>query len=301
LVKPRFRAAGTKLVLASALAFVLGLTAPSIIVAGTGPSEDVLCSYVELGAPGPADNVLQITTNDYVGEVTIARDGEAISVSGGAGDPIACSGPESPSVANLDRIAVRVSRESLDALILDLRAGVLVPGATPEPDGTSEIEVSLLEAPGTVLSVIGTSSADEIELGSLGGGSYGANLNGAEEEVSDADVTARNAYFFAGLGAGNDRLDASGRAAFATRAFNFAFGVFGGRGRDVLLGNARRNVLAGGRGNDRLVGARLRDRLDGGSGDDRIEARDKGRDVIHCGRGHDAVRADRVDRREGCE
>ena len=224
---------------------------------GQGPAEDVLCRYLELGEPGPVDNELQITTNDYVGEVEIDRRLEQILVTEEGSEPVACTGAAIPSVTNVDAISVRVARESLDSLILDLRNGFLAPGASAESDGTAEIEVSLEQAPGTVLAVIGTSAADHMELGSLGGGSYGANLNAAGEPLPDADVTARNAFVFLALGKGRDRVEALGRAAFATRAFNFSFAANGGRGDDVLVGNARRNSLWGGPGRDRLVGGGL--------------------------------------------
>ena len=267
---------------------------------GQGPAADVYCRYVELGLAGPADNELRVTTTDYVGEVVIARRSAALEVSE-EGDPIACSGSATPSVTNVDHIAVAVSRESLDSLTLELHEGFFSPGATVESDGTGEIEVSLEQAPGTVLSVLGTSSSDYVQLGSVGGGSYGVNLNGAVEATPDADVTGRNAYIYLALRGGGDRVDPLGRAAFASRAFNFAFGVLGGQGDDVLVGNDRRNVLIGRQGRDRLVGNGLGDQLLGGAGADHIDARDHNRDAVGCGRGRDVVQLDRADRRRGCE
>jgi hypothetical protein len=159
------------LIVAAAAAFV-----PDGAVA-QGPSQDVLCRYLELGAPGPVDNELRLTTTDYVGALLITRRSDAIEVSD-EGGVLVCAGPATPTVTNLDRITVRVSRESLDAVVLDLRQGPLAPGASGESDGGPEIEISLEQAPGTALSVLGTSAADHIQLGSLGGGDYGANLNG---------------------------------------------------------------------------------------------------------------------------
>jgi TolB protein len=62
--------------------------------------------------------------------------------------------------------------------------------------------------------------------------------------------------------------------------------LVGGAGRDLLCGLAGDDVLHGGGGSDRLFGA---------EGDDSIDARDGAFDVVGCGPGRDAVRADRRD------
>lgn len=66
-------------------------------------------------------------------------------------------------------------------------------------------------------------------------------------------------------------------------------------GNDRLYGLAGNDRLFGGSGNDRLFGGTGRDLLDGGTGNDVISARDRARDTIRCGRGHDTVTADRID------
>jgi Ca2+-binding RTX toxin-like protein len=76
---------------------------------------------------------------------------------------------------------------------------------------------------------------------------------------------------------GNDRLEASGRPDF----------LQGGLGRDVLLG---------GPGDDRLYGGPGSDRFYAGPGWDALYTRDGAADVVHCGAGKDAVRADPRDR-----
>lgn len=69
--------------------------------------------------------------------------------------------------------------------------------------------------------------------------------------------------------------------------------LYGGGGRDRLLGSTSSEVLVGGPGRDVVVG---------GSGRDEILVRDGHRDTVSCGRGADIVRADRFDRIErGCE
>jgi len=67
-------------------------------------------------------------------------------------------------------------------------------------------------------------------------------------------------------------------------------------GPDRLYGGSGNDRLFGGAGNDRLFGGAGRDLLDGGPGNDTITARDKQVDTIRCGRGRDAVIADRKDK-----
>jgi hypothetical protein len=90
---------------------------------------------------------------------------------------------------------------------------------------------------------------------------------------------------------GNDRL-AGGAGGDILR---------GGSGSDLLTGGSDANVLSGGTGSDRLTGGPDRDRLEGGPGDDRLHARDRRRDVVHCGAGDDVAFVDRGDPVSGCE
>lgn len=89
------------------------------------------------------------------------------------------------------------------------------------------------------------------------------------------------------------------------RADRLLGGPFGDRlvgrgGRDRLSGRRGDDCLSGGRGADRLYGGGGVDRLRGGPGGDMIRARDGKRDVVRCGRGHDRVRFDSLDKVIGC-
>lgn len=77
--------------------------------------------------------------------------------------------------------------------------------------------------------------------------------------------------------------------------------VGGDAGRDRVFGRGGNDLIRGGSGSDRLSGGGGRDRIAAGSGDDRVAARDKRRDRVRCGRGRDAVTADRFDVLIGCE
>ncbi len=103
-----------------------------------------------------------------------------------------------------------------------------------------------------------------------------------------------------GLG-GADRLFGS-----ATRASC----LLGGPGNDVLTLNGGGGVAHGNRGRDLIFGSNLGDVIDpgrdsdavlAGGGDDKLVTRDGHPEVIDCGPGADAVKADRSDVLIGCE
>jgi Ca2+-binding RTX toxin-like protein len=80
--------------------------------------------------------------------------------------------------------------------------------------------------------------------------------------------------------------------------------ILGGRGDDVLTGGRGDDELRGGRGNDRLSGGRRNDTLRGGPGHDRLfgelgddilYARDRTRDIVLGGFGHDRAHVDPLD------
>ena len=96
-------------------------------------------------------------------------------------------------------------------------------------------------------------------------------------------------------GAGDDLLE----------GYNGADVIRGDGGNDVLLGQRGQDDLGGGSGNDRLSGGRENDMLRGGPGRDRLSgngradvlyARDRNRDWVSGGGGHDRAQVDSVDR-----
>ena len=111
-----------------------------------------------------------------------------------------------------------------------------------------------------------------------------------------------------GLG-GADILfgDQCGTAARATRRAYVATAgdgndsISGGAGNDRLYGSGGADTLNGGRGKDKLVGGKGKDTLIGGAGTDTINAKDRTRDRIDCGRDRDTALVDRRDRVRGCE
>ena len=85
--------------------------------------------------------------------------------------------------------------------------------------------------------------------------------------------------------------------------------VEGGPGDDLVVTHLPADVSAdtgndtviGSRGDDTLSGGAGADIIRGGRGNDTIQATDRRRDIVDCGRGRDRLAADRRDVRRGCE
>lgn len=240
------------------------------------------CRYVETGAPGPVGNVLEI---DGTGDVAIDRDGERIVVSLAKSigwlkeREVECTGGI-PTVTTVDRIAYEAPPD-LGQILIDERDGRLEPGATGEPAGEDEIEVSI-----EILSrgshrpnvhILGTAGPDLIAAADLRGERAGINLNVRHDRAyRDADVIVskpRRAIVKINGYGGADRLLATGAAGGA--------GFLGPLSLSSL-------VLLGGGGGDFLLGGFKGDHLEGEGGDDRIVGRG-GRDFVFAGAGKDEV------------
>jgi hypothetical protein len=299
-----------------------------VLVAATGllfPALSVIpdaqartrCSYA-----GSPENVLTVrVTGDVL--TVIERSREEILVV--EKRPRRCSGGV-PTVLNTDVIRVR-TRGLFAFADLDLGGGPFAPGATPEPEGASEIEVEF-GGPEPFNAVVGTSGPDEFHWGRQGG-LVGLNLNPVTAGDQDVDVTSTASGFLADVlivdgAAGSDRIipvprsvrlhpgarSTGGRGDDLLVAARTGGHLEGEEGNDVLLGGRSFDELDGGAGRDRLLGrgrADLirgglgRDLLFGGRGGDFLRDRDAKRDVMRCGSGRDRVKADRRDRLRGCE
>jgi RTX calcium-binding nonapeptide repeat (4 copies) len=77
--------------------------------------------------------------------------------------------------------------------------------------------------------------------------------------------------------------------------------LIGGRGNDLIRGESGWDKLIGGRGRDRLYGGSGRNFYDAGPGNDYVNARNRRRERVRCGRGRDRARVDRRDRVRSCE
>jgi hypothetical protein len=258
---------------------------------------------------GPPQNMLTATMDRAaLGEITrsgpITTTGQEIWVREFLEYPRPCRGGV-PTVLNTDTI--RVLSRGLGAEVL-LALGPFAPGATPETEGASEIEIEF-RLRGFFAEVTGTKRADELHWGPGPQRHAGLNLNPREAGDQDVDVTVRGrgAWLLASGAAGNDTIVPTPGAPFPNDGVVSA----GGRGDDRLSaprnswgslgGGAGNDALTGGRQGDNLSGGPGRDKIFGGPGRDRVNSRDSKRDRVRCGAGRDRVRADRKDRLRGCE
>ena len=72
-------------------------------------------------------------------------------------------------------------------------------------------------------------------------------------------------------------------------------------GRVAVAGRGGNDRIRTGPFDDQVVGGFGADSIDSGAGDDTIKVKDKRRDRVQCGPGHDTVSADAVDLLSGCE
>jgi hypothetical protein len=233
------------------------------------------------------------------GSVTLYQDSDGeIELDGGdGGHEVTCAGG-TPTAINVDSIRITKAANVVNASVTLVEGSgtPLAPGATAEPDGSSEIEISIDAGSrtGVAILLIGA-GPDRVDFGGLGGAA-GANLN-AEEAVSDVDLTmADGGIFVIRSGRGDDVLRAGG----VLPGFDSAYPGFRGQGA-ALLGEGGDDVLLGSELRESLVGFAGRDRMVAGGGVDYIEAFDEERDQIDCGAGRDRASFDSRDRRRSCE
>ena len=225
-------------------------------------------------------------------DVDVRRQGDRI-VTTYSGDKVVDCGPVEPTVTNVDRM------ELPDEGDIDLRGGPFAPGLTPEPDGSSEIEISVAVGLGGPMNFLLGGGDDHVSFGSLGGKSIGINLN-SDESSPDVDVVispaSPDAFGKPDLrmlgGPGDDVLDAHGGPGFRGPSTTDLLELRGGPGDDLLAGGSVTEILIGGAGRDRILG---------GPGDDLIGTRDGKRDRANCGKGKDIISLDDRDAIHSCE
>jgi hypothetical protein len=258
--KARIRLAATAVIAGGAL-----VAAPSIANADTLST----CSY--------DPTFKRVTVNDQSGgnSLRVTR-GEgfsnaALMVADGDGAPRFCTGSgATATIANTDKMLINTPGSFFaqipDNVIIDQSRGALAPGATPENDGNSEIEVQvrLTSTNGVGLTMVGTPQADTMKLGGFGSVMLGSDSDVDVSVVAQSDLSARPAQPFRAFGMeGNDFI--SGRGGYPAASPTPAavkVELNGGLGADSLVdGAAPNDGLAGGSGNDALFA------LDGHDGD----------------------------------
>jgi Ca2+-binding RTX toxin-like protein len=228
---------------------------------------------------------------------------------------IPCSGG-TPTVTSIDKVSVVQSPTAEFATVtVDQIAGSFSPGATPEADGTSEIEFGFkLPGRASIVLIGGTDASETFQTGTLPSGAPGVNINAGAEQPSSADPDveapgAREIVVFAQ--GGNDAVSSAGGPGFVGPLRSGFESADGGAGNDVLQAGPNGSGLDGEEGRDTLIGSPRedffyggpgKDKIAGGRGNDRIIAVDRKKDTIACGGGHrDNLIADVKDRATRCE
>ena len=306
------RRSGMLCTIASAALLIAGAGLPG--AAQGAPS----CSF-----EGPPANLLSITTSGGLsGGVWVRVREDDLLVRDDGGRALSCDGGD-PTVLNTDAISVQ-ARGAISFFDIALGGGRLAPGATPETEGASEIEVQV-DGAGAIVTVSGTAAADwfswvsegplvglnvdpgatgdqdaDVIVTGLDAAIFAAGMGGADRITADPGVAGNNDLVFAEGGPGDDELVSPGSGA----------SLFGGAGNDRLIGSRGDDWLSGGAGRDVLIGDSGADLLEPGAGRDVVRA-DAGRDVVKardatgervaCGAGGDRVTADSADELRGCE
>jgi RTX calcium-binding nonapeptide repeat (4 copies) len=250
-----------------------------------------------------ASHLLSVeSTSSFLDEPVLRRAGDRIVVYREyLGPLVPCAG--APTVTNTDRIKLLV--RNFGNVEIQLAGGPLAPGASPEPDSSPEIELTVA---GTAAVFLDGGPAPERFRFMAADGESGVNLNPSPTD-DDVDVSLSSAGFselYVDGGSGADVFDVLGHPALEVAAF-------GGPGNDLL--DSRRGegiggaLLEGGKGNDRIFGGpgdegiypgRGRDVVKAGAGDDFVFARpDRVADRIDCGAGDDRMIEDTLGRHRG--
>jgi hypothetical protein len=188
----------------------------------------------------------------------IVRAGDLIAFSDGPGAPRFCTVPDQSGVAtvnNTERIAIfRAGNDMSGGVNVDLSGGPLAPGAIPETDGQSEVEVQISDT-GKISDPMDFTNALTV-TGSLQADIITASRNGHVNFGTDADIDIRTFKPLEAIvkaGAGDDILFAGGPVPAPPPGFRLEAVTLNGQGgKDTVVGSSEFNRLIGGDGDDRL-------------------------------------------------
>lgn len=224
----------------------------------------------------------EVVINDASGSLAlrVVRSGPYVAYADGRSTPQICWGPVTiATTTNTDTIDVIEGAASGDGgITVDESQGMLSPGATPELDGTSEIETVVYSNHShPSLKVVGTSGPDTLRVGGSGVVNVGPDI---DTDISVADGPQSVALWG---GDGDDQLSGQG---FVNGLFNQAtvpLTLVGENGKDALTGGVAADHLYGGANDDTLVSVdQSSDTLFGDSGDDtaKVDLKDIPEDVL---------------------
>jgi Ca2+-binding RTX toxin-like protein len=231
----------------------------AVAIPATANAAASTCSY----NTGNKNLIVDDQTGGGPTQLRIVRTGEQIRIADGNGSPRFCPIPGPLAVAtvtNTDRIVIFRNGVNIGGGVhIDMSGGGFAPGATPEADGNSEIEIAISDAGSpepthnNAFRVTGSPQNDVVM----------ANLNGEVNFGADGDVDV------------------------TVNRMPDTVTVRGGDGADILRGAGVRNSqlnplsLFGEAGNDTVAGGQEFDNLFGGTGGDRLYSVDGAGDFVH--------------------
>jgi len=207
-------------------------------LAGASP-----CTY------DPTTKVAGVVDSSGVKQLRVGVNGNLLFTQDGGNPAINCAGGGAvATTTNTNRITVFAqAKGASDGVVLDQSKGAFAPGASPEADGKSEIELALSGQSGH-LTVLGTPGDDVIRVGALERLATSGAIDFGPDEDDDATFAASDVSLVGGDGA--DVL--SGLGYLIRDPARLPMGFSGGAGDDVISGGFGVDHFAAGAGNDTL-------------------------------------------------
>jgi hypothetical protein len=199
----------------------------------------------------PVHKVASVVDSSGVNQLRVGVDGDRIFTKDGGNLPLNCAGGGTvATTTNTDRIAVFAqAKGASDGVVLDQARGAFAPGATPEADGNSEIELALTGQSGH-LSVFSTPGDDVMRVSGPGRAPVGQSFLGlGPDDDDDVTFTASDVVLAGGDGA--DFLSGQGYGQLRDPA-TLPLGFSGGAGDDLIVGGLAVDHFSGNAGNDEL-------------------------------------------------
>jgi Ca2+-binding RTX toxin-like protein len=223
--------------LAAALAGATFAVAPAL--ASASP-----CTY------NPTQKVASVVDSSGVSQLRVGVNGNVLFTQDGGNPPLNCVGGGTvATTTNTDRISVFAqAKGASDGVVLDQARGAFAPGATPEADGNSELELAISGQSGH-LSVFGTPGDDVMRVSGPGRSPAVSVLNFGADDDDDVTYAASDVSLVGGDGA--DFLSGQGYGQLRD-ATTLPLGFSGGAGDDVIEGGLAVDHFAGNAGNDSL-------------------------------------------------
>jgi hypothetical protein len=249
------------------------------------------------------DNRLEIETKGRTEKISVrATDTGEVHVN--ADGDLACDGG-TPPTTNVDEVQLSPKRNlALPTVLLEQ----LQPGATPELDGTNEVEVVFAGFSQAEVSVKGTNGDDSFVHAEGENKQELVDVAAIPSEEAEPDIVVVRGLFLTVYGrSGADQVSSTAKR-------SFGFGADGGSGPDTLLGGPGSEFFTGGPDDDEIRGGGKEDFVAGDSGldivtggakSDFVDVFDWGSEpeseLADCGPGYDFFLKGREDQTSSCE